>query len=1210
MFKSPLIYCLVTIALCVQAHSSPDSLFTGYGANRPNLFKTSSNQALVETARDHNWSINFSSADNDTLLIIALRVDFREDTSTLATGNGKFGMRGDSREQGFINDGKYEFDQLPHDSLYFARQFDAVSHYYSKVSRGKLTLQYEIYPPGTGETGYTVPNRITHYSPGHKRRLEGWDEYYNRKTYGLMEFVRDAFSAAQSHSESPFRKLYRDEEGVIRDTAQHRKVVFMLLHAGASYLTDANQDSQSDMIDAFINEDFFRFFQDTLDLDTAGIAISGSDLVIQEVMMCSETSNQDGLNWGIQGILVNQIARQLGIPDLFSTSSGISAVGAFCIMDFAGYSAGQGFMPPYPSAWVRAFMGWDRAHVATLGDQPNRITALAKALERNSDDTTILLIPINDHEYYLLENRQRNLSGETDIFEYDTINNQRVIRPYPFNVNLSENVDSLSSESNVVLRVKNNDVSLPASGVLVWHIDERVIRKRLPYNLINADSTYRGIRLVEADGINDLGVTFTDMFYRAAFDYGGAEDIFPYQRSSDDSIINSFGPYSRPSTRSNDGGHTYLNIRISPSGSSVPKERTFRSAENDYFVYNFADSVFEVFVRQDYLLPSWPKKAAPDYFFDPLAVDINPSSAGKELVLLGASGRYYVFGSDVTYGNRSTPSVHKDFHGNVVENESDSIIFLDSIPGAFTFSTEIDGAVFTPSSDSTIHVLHSVNQDTAHISWINLPGNPSSYITGTGDSSWTVGLADGRVLFGSGMGITDSLTLASGKPVNAIALLKETPGQIAVVQSDGTLSLCTQDRIVRSATVKNGIPPYTIVTGDLNRSGSSEIVISDSRQGVWVYTSELRLSQGWNEEPNDWANIYHREMTGGSPDRSKFHYNVSSPVLGDISRNGYLDIIQGGTNGVYALNYKGVLLSGWPAYLDNRYWYQRGSISSSPIVVTGRNQEPLVLFASPTGENPTFTLTKIITADRERGVVTYEKPDGAVDSIWELSKSSIDTILTINDSLIAPYILPGGYIDALNSKAKRPFSDPSSLRAAAPVPQSTWPITTGSSVTTSPLAVRMNDTDGNSPDLIAVTSAGQVYRWRLPSTIMPDSLFWPQTGYDNARSFAYMAGSPEIIRTTSKQPIEMFSYPNPTAGARNATFKYQFSGDATDVRVDIFSITGFTMDSFQNLSGSYPDWNELTVGLREYGPGVYRCRMEATINGKNHVTYWKLAVTR
>ncbi|MDG5814054.1 hypothetical protein QA601_03115 [Chitinispirillales bacterium ANBcel5] len=1220
---------LMTGALSTIQASS-ESVVGGPRGNYPYLFKGTSEKNLVKTARDHQWSLNFPMQGNDTLLVIALRVEFKRDTSDLNTGNGLFGMRGggDSKEQKYINkDTVYRYDKLPHDSLYFAQQLDAVSQYYNKVSRGRLTLEHRIYPSGSGETGYQVDSTMIHYSPGYKRSAESWDEYYERKTFGLVEFIRDAIEVAdRDQSTSPFRNLYRDSNGILREVGTNKKAVILIFHAGSSYLTDggmdgaAYADSPSDMIDAFINPDFFSYYQDTLELDQEGVTVTGSSgsILIDEVMMCSETSNQDGLNWGIQGILVNQIARQLGIPDLFSTSSGVTAIGAFCIMDFAGYSAGRGFIPPYPSAWVRAFMGWDRAHTVQIGENyTNRVKALSMVLDKPPEelwnDTTILLIPINDHEYYLVENRQRNLSGNRDKFLYDTLRNREYIRSYPFNFDLDENIDSVTGRSNVIQSAINNDISLPASGVLVWHVDERIIRKRMRYNQVNADSSYRGVRLVEADGINDLGVTFTNMFYQAAYDYGGAEDVFPHTRDSSGAIsrVNSFGPYTSPSTRSNDGGHSFLEITIDHSSDSPRRERMIRSGGGDYFSYNYVDSIFNVTVRRDHSHPSWPRKAIPDFFYDPLLANLDSQSEDRELILTGASGRMYVFSLDSltpqSFGERSEYHKQVNFLGDTLTDSSTSVTYLDSIPGLFTFSTLVNDHVYTPSKDGFIHVLRAVNSSQSEIEHITLPHPPSSYISSIGDSTWAVGLEGGYVVFGSGANTTQMVKLSSDSSVNAIAALRDAPEKIVSVQSNGKLSICNlySESPERSTKISHGIPPFSLVTGDLNRNENSEIIVTDSRQGIWVYTSELELAYGWSEEPNDWPNAYHYESIDENRDRNKYHYNVSAPVFADIDRNGYLDIVVGGTNGVYALNYKGVLLSDWPAYLDNRYWYQRGSITSSPIILTNENSEPHILFSSPTGENSTYTFTKIESADRERGVVSFYRTDGVLDSIWDLSSSEVDTILTLNDSIIAPYVLPGGFIDALNSSANRPLS--SSLPGSGPLPQSPWPITTGSPVTTSPLVAR---TDHRAqPDLFAVSSGGSVYRWRLPQKIMPDSLFWPQTGYDAARSFAYLGSLTDIIEVQT-EPIEFFSYPNPTQGSREAVFKYQFSDEAQNVRLDIFSVTGFEMDSFRDISGSYPGWNEFAVPLRHYGPGVYRCRLEATINGRRHVKYWKMAVTK
>ncbi len=1208
-------------------------LASGPAGGKNMLLKSTSTKELVETARNHQWSINFSKQSKDTLLIIALRVQFASDTSLLTTGNGLFGIRDDAREQKFYNqDTIYKFDATPHDSLYFARQLEGVRNYFQKVSRGNLTLDYEVYPSGPDEIGFKVTNTMTHYSPGWKKKKESTDEYWNRKTNGLMQFVRDAVDAANGDN-SPFRKLYRDSSGVLRDKEKNRKAVILIFHAGASYLTDggengaAGADSPSDMIDAFINKEFFKFYKDSLGLKDAGVSVvgdNGQSILIDELMMCAETSNQDGLNWGIQGVLVNQVARQLGIPDLFSTSNQYTAVGAFCIMDFAGYSAGRGFIPPYPSAWVRAFMGWDKVYPASIsGSSTHSVKALSLALDHpleSQNDTTILLVPINSHEYYLIENRQRNLSGKKSHFNYDkdaaeiaSAPDSSIIASYPFNVNLDSNVQELASEYNVILKAENNDVSLPASGVLVWHIDERVIRDRLSYNFVNADSTYRGVRLVEADGINDLGIV--SPFYQAAYDYGGAEDIFPYRTTKKEKVtkdVKGFGPYSRPSTRSNDGGHTYLHLQITPSTpeSQLRKELSMRFDTTT--VINFSDSVFRINLSYDYQVPGWPKKVAPEKFHDPLSADISESSAGKELVLLSESGRLYVYATDTSkassFGSLKAPIQFVDYKGDTL---SDSLLyapFLDSIEGAFTFPSYVGNSIYIPSKKKSLHIYNSVTEINANHVILSLHGTPTSYVCGTGNDSWVLGLEKGKLLVGEGTDSTGLIKLASDSSVCAIAVMRETAGAFAAIQTNGLLSLCNSGSStpLKSVAVPNGIGPFTLVSGDINRDGKSELVVADSRHGIWVYDNQLSLMEGWKEKPNDWANAYYVDPEEKKDVRSRYPRNFSAPALADLNRDGYLDIIVSGTNGVYALNYKGALLSRWPAYLDNRYWYQRGSITTSPVVVSGSGKKPLVLFSSPTGEKATFMITKIETADRDKGTITFRREDGTLDSLWDLSAATIDTVLELGDSLIYPYVIPGGFIDALTADANRPLSNASALGSNWPVPQSTWPISAGGPVTGSPLVTR---SDNTTPDLFAASSDGLVYRWRLPADILPDSLYWPQNGYDAARSFAYGSALPQI-EYVEKEPLTFWNYPNPTAGASETTFKYKFSGQAKNVRLDIYTITGHKMDSFTGLSGSFPDWNEIVVKLGKYGPGIYRCRMEAHIGGTKHTRFWKMAVVK
>jgi hypothetical protein len=199
--------------------------------------------------------------------------------------------------------------------------------------------------------------------------------------------------------------------------------------------------------------------------------------------------------------------------------------------------------------------------------------------------------------------------------------------------------------------------------------------------------------------------------------------------------------------------------------------------------------------------------------------------------------------------------------------------------------------------------------------------------------------------------------------------------------------------------------------------------------------------------------------------------------------------------------------------------------------------------------------------------------------------------------------LPGGFVDALDKDGKRPLKTIGGNQL-----YSNWPLTVGGSIGTSPL-VDDFDNDGKL-NLIAVSQAGLIYRWKLENTVIGDSILWQQVGYDGSRPFAYLRTLPFISAGTTP-PISFYSYPNPTDRTGYVYFKYKFSGPAKNVRLDVFSLAGHQVLSKTGITGSYPDWNEIPpVSLSTYGPGVYRCRIEAEISGKKYVQYWKMAVVK
>lgn len=1240
-----------TVAVLLSTPIARESAVSGPQGQYPYTVNSAGKRtAFAPAPSDPSWSLLAASRapSSQQLHVVAFMVEFNggePDTNPATTGTGLFGIWQDGAGtpedieeiRRYDSDTVYRYDDLAHDRQYFQQQFRYAETYFQRVSRGRFDLAADIFPRTPG-AAYSVDKQMSYYSPGGKYAKETWDEYYIRLSRLLMEFVADAIRAAdeQGGTNGPFSVVASiDADGVPRDSAGV-PIGFMVIHAGASYLTDGgtggafNANSPSDMIDAFISADFMRYYRDDVDFDTVGsdigvLVTSGAgDLLLDELMMLPETSNQDGLNWGIHGVLVNQIARQIGLPDLYSTSGGLSGIGAFCILDFAGYSAAQGFIPPYPSAWVRAVMGWDEPRVVTPAQAASyRLKAVGTAGSTEAD-TTMLLVPLNDHEYFLIENRQRNPEGRSGVFDYDTTEDNEVyIAPFPYNTTIEKNVvDSTGPDSaNTIQDVYHYDIGLPASGVLIWHVDEDVLRERLESNLVNADSLYRGISLVEADGINDLGILFQDALSQAAFDWGGAEDVFPHRRLGDeDHTVDSLGPYTRPSTRSNDGGQSNLTMHIVGDSDNSRYEKY---AVRDYFVRNFTDTVFTITVDWDYLAAGWPRRIAPDSIHEPLVVDLVPSLPGLEVVVLDRSGRMTVLPTLID----SLPSVNRqstlvpvvDLRGDAVADSSgtplyDTAFYAAQVTDPVAMPTAIGTEVYIPTSSGDVQIATGID-GAGVVQWeaLSLPGTPSTHVCGYAQDHWAVGMQDGRVAMYEGRTSLGTVALDDSAAVDWVAALPGMASSVVVVQHSGLVSICTEGMGSAQDTFRvSGLPPYKLVTGDLdaNDSGTAEVVVADSRQGLWVLDNELSLAPGWVSEPNDWASAYAYNEEEDFEDRTLLPRNPSCPSLADINGDGCLDILVGGTNGIYALNYKGVLVKGWPYYLDNRYWLQRGSVTATPVAVSDGDDAPLVLFSSPTGDNPTFGVERVIDVDAS-GTKVYFEVDGVLDSIWDLEASLVDSLLRYGDSLIYPYLLPGGYVDAVTPEAERPLREIARLANVGREPIYDWPLTVGATVGTSPLVCDLDSNDAT--DLIAVSARGFVYRWELdPSLLSVQPGQWSMAGYAPSRPFAYLGPPPS--GTGGTDTIGFYSFPNPAVDIDEVVFRYAFTGRAKDVRIDVYTYTGHHVYSWKEPAGAarvnYPDWNEHAMSLRRLGPAVYRCRLGATIDGREYSRFWKLAVVK
>lgn len=191
------------------------------------------------------------------------------------------------------------------------------------------------------------------------------------------------------------------------------------------------------------------------------------------------------------GVLVHEAGHYFGLPDLYDTgpsASSASGIGGFCLMAHGMWlGPSSGTSPAHPSAWCKRELGWLRDQELTSGGE-QRLAPI------QSKSGRVLRVATRDNaadgdQYFLLENRQKT----------------------------------------------GFDSYLPASGLLVFHVDEGQFPAAGSDEqfMFNADPDHYGIDLEQADGARELN-TSTNR--------GDAEDAFPTARSVD------FTPVTSPSS--------------------------------------------------------------------------------------------------------------------------------------------------------------------------------------------------------------------------------------------------------------------------------------------------------------------------------------------------------------------------------------------------------------------------------------------------------------------------------------------------------------------------------------------------------------------------------------------------------------------------------------------------------------------------------------
>jgi len=474
---------------------------------------------------------------NGSVRIAAIRVSFIADDSPGTTGNGSFMLNAP-----IDTCGRYTIDPVPHDRSYFESQLVAVNNYFRSVSYGKfgLDLDQSIVFPLSDENSYVLPKTMDYYHPYNQT-----DIHDQRVT----ELFRDALETA-----------YNDDE---IDFSNFDHVVIFHAGIGQDFSLPFLDPTPEDIPSTFIDDDMLQEF--------VGGMLQFGTVTINQGIILPETQNhlfyQESENifldaeepcdyqYGLTGTFALMLGFAIGLPPLWDTNSGQSGIGIFGLMD-QGSNNGRGLIPAPPDAWSRKFAGWESPLIA----MPSKMINLPSRSENN-----LVQIPINETEYFLIENRTNWYRGNMYIDSTRYLIYENTERYPPFVEVLFDSVAVEKDVNGVVTAIPDYDLGLPASGLLIWHIDENIIFSGIDNYLVNGDRLNRGVDLEEADGAQDIGFPSIFLFSDPSAGYFG--DIWfkgnpEYERvnPSMEGLAPEFGTFTYPSTVSNEGASTFITI--------------------------------------------------------------------------------------------------------------------------------------------------------------------------------------------------------------------------------------------------------------------------------------------------------------------------------------------------------------------------------------------------------------------------------------------------------------------------------------------------------------------------------------------------------------------------------------------------------------------------------------------------------------------------
>lgn len=1107
----------------------------------------------------------------DTLQVYAIRVQFAEESpdNSLTTGTGLFDS--DKNKKG---DYKLDPSGRRNSVPYWKKHFEFANAYFNKASGGSVVITSKIFPEAS--SAYKLKKQIIDYNRTSKMKGEKTAEFDEARSRDYLQFVYDAVMAAHKGDDSPFSEPLPKNPNVKR--------AYMIIHAGASRLVDGGSmgtrgaDTPGDFMDVYIEKDYWQYLPDTLEGTAVrkvsddssvveGLVLKGASVdTLRSIMVTSETASQDGLNWGVNGIIVNQIARELGLPNTHDVVKGISRLGYYDMMDFAGYNAGNGFLPSLPAAWERAYMGWTQVkEIRPVAGKPVTVDIAAAGTGKGSE---IVKVPLSASEYLLIENRQRSWdkNGEVSVTLGDPDeSSDTIVKTVPIDSLNLVFEDSVCTDgkckknnkkaSGIILDMSSFDAGLPASGIVVWRVNDWYLRETLQYGVANfwGGDTLRdhqfGIAMVEADGILSIGKTFKNAIGEDTYDYGSGTDLLPHLRKpAKDSkqkfdTVKTIGATGYANTMTTQGGYTGIKISV-----NVPKKARVEKTANAFMgdsVVNFGAQTISVTISIDDGSidgAEFPRNIGLASAVRGAVFVDDPENEGEKLLVVGAmDGTLQVFSA---LGDTLFPA------DTVVKQKTLSRDKAEREVPLYRVGASFGPLVGMASDGKDVYSLHQKK-----LVKTSFAGGLPTQLEMDVDSA-TAGpmIHDGKVWIASREGVTvyDAATLKKPTESSLSGLSLSTHSQPvyftdmavcgetnAYALSDGNLFV-TDGGSQKLEGKKD--ESFRIACTDMDRDGTSEIIAVGSRGTV----AAINFDEGKDFLKALWTKSYKRGAAGTSGLKDE----TSGIAIGDINNDGYPEVVFLGDNLVYALDRSGLPVAGFPVKIS------RGSpvfgFFSDPVIVdvTGDDVPEILV---PSSDGLVYAVNgkgKLLTDGFPMAAGSFEY----IDSTSIIQPMSIFVANAVSDKKSAGPELYALHRNSLSaSRLRRASADATSSNAA-------WTLPAG----------------GNE-----------------------------RTGFFDASKLS------DVKKVSAKDEIsEFFMFPNPVRGGE-AKARFEIGAAAKNVTLELYDITGLCVFK-QKMSDVKQGRNQFEhLDLKHLGSDVYTARLKVKFeSGKTKQKLYRVGVVK